>query len=55
MDGTTEVGKSSHVHPRNGGAAAVSWGAIFRTDEYQSTELFVGNLAFACIDFGERI
>ena len=55
MEETTEVGKSSPVHPRNGGAAAVSWGTIFKTDEYQITEMFVGNLAFACVDFGENL
>ena len=55
IEETTEVGKSFPVHPRNGGAAAVSWGTTFQTDEYQSTELFVGNLAFASIDFGENL
>ena len=33
----------------------MSWGTFFQTDEYQSTELFVGNLAFASIDFGENL
>ena len=55
MEETTEVGKSFPAHPRNGGAAAVSWRATFKTDEYQSTELFVGNPAFTCIDFGENL
>ena len=55
MEGATEVGKSFPVHLRNGGAAAVSWGTVFKTDEYQSTELFVGNLAFTCVDFGENM
>ena len=55
LDETTEVGRSSPSHSINGGAAAVSWGTTFTTDEYQSTELFVGNLAFARIDFGENL
>ena len=55
MEGTAEVGKSFPVHQRDGGAAAVSWGTVFMTDEYQSDELFVGNLAFTCIDFGENL
>ena len=33
----------------------MSWGATFQTGEYQSTELFVGNLAFTSIDFGENL
>ena len=44
------AGHQKEPHPRNEGLAAVSWGEVFATDEYQSTGLFVGNLAFGCID-----
>ena len=55
LDGTTEVGSTSNIHLRQGGASEVSWGKTFTTDEYQSTELFVGNLSFNCIDLGETL
>ena len=54
IQGAAEVGKTFPVHSRNGGAAASSWGTTFQTDEYQSTELFVGDLAFNSIDYGEN-
>ena len=55
LDGTTEVGRTFDVHLRQGGESAVRWGTTFTTDEYQSTEPFVGNLAFNCIDFGGNL
>ena len=37
------------------GLPAVIWGNVFATDEYRSTGLPVGNLAFDCIDFCENL
>ena len=49
------AGHQTEPHPRRAGTAAVSWGNVFATDEYQSTGLYVGTLAFDCVDFGETL
>ena len=48
------AGHQKEPHLRHEGAADVSWRNAFTTDEYQSTGLYVGNLAFGCIDIGEN-
>ena len=55
MEETKEVGRHQEIHRRSEGSDAVSCGTVFTTDEYQSAGLFIGNLAFDCIDFGENL
>ena len=49
------AGHQADPHPRHEGSAAVSWGNVFTTDEYQSDGLFIGALASDCIDFGGNL
>ena len=49
------AGHHADPHPRHEGSAAVSWGNVFTTEEYQSTGLFIGTLAFGCIGFGGNL